>query len=145
MKGREKELLIAIEKVRRTSVLAKENLNTGVIYCITNQNDGKKYYGQTGSYRSVHGKTVKFGAKGRFEEHVRDVLKDRHQCTLHAAMKKYGIDAFDYEIVIVCDLSQLDDYEQFCITYNSTTSDSIGYNKVTTNIKNNRNNPDRTI
>jgi len=116
----------------------KENINTGVIYCITNKINNKKYVGQTASYITDHGKIKKHGLKGRFKDHCANALNEsRHfkNKKLYPEMKQYGIDNFEPEILAVCDSETLNIMENFyimkfkCIQngYNTTLN---GYGKM---------------
>ena len=81
----------------------EENENTGVIYCITNIVDGKKYIGQALSYIYKKGKTVKHGVEGRFKIHKHDALKGSESCPkLYNAMRNHGIDNFKTELIKIC-------------------------------------------
>jgi group I intron endonuclease len=58
------------------------------IYCITNVKNHKKYVGWT---------TAK-DPKRRWYGHVKN-SKEGSQCLIHKAMRKYGIDVFDFQVV----------------------------------------------
>jgi group I intron endonuclease len=89
----------------------------GVIYCITNKLNGKKYIGQT--TRTV---------KQRFAAHM--CSKGKNGCRLlNAAILKYGRDAFSVEIIDVAHSQrQLDSLEVAAIEQYRTMSRAIGYN-----------------
>ena len=94
----------------------KETPKTGIIYCIINVCTGKKYYGQTTSFRTNHGKLVKFGADGRFNEHILNAEKGSMQCPkLCNAIRKYGKDAFIVKRTLICDRNDLGDFETYYI------------------------------
>ena len=73
----------------------------GVIYKITNSNNGKMYIGQTSRC-----------AKRRFAVHM-CLSKSNHCYKLKNAVKKHGKQAFSYEIIDSADcLSELNQKEQ---------------------------------
>lgn len=114
-------------------ILDEETEKTGVIYCISNNVNDKKYYGQTRSYRIKHGKLKYFGMKGRFNEHISDALKNKEGCSkLYNAIRKHGKDAFTCDQVLICDVNNLDDYETFYIVSEDTVNS--GYNVITHNL-----------
>lgn len=79
-----------LELVEKTSEFAEETDNTGMIYCIVNTENDKRYYGQTGSYRTKHGKRIKFSVRMRFLEHINNATKNRDTTKLHKAILEYG-------------------------------------------------------
>lgn len=83
----------------------------GIIYKYTSPS-GKSYIGQT-----IYNKKIREGKEG----------KDYKECPLfYAAIKKYGINNFSYEILEECDNSLLDERERYYIKkYNSFLE---GYN-----------------
>jgi hypothetical protein len=104
-----------------------ETINTGVIYCITNSVNDKKYIGQAKSYIQDHGKTKRHGHIARFNEHINNAMKGKDSCPkLYAAIRKYGIAAFNTTLVTICDIGKLNEQETKYITeYNTVTN---GYN-----------------
>lgn len=77
----------------------------GYIYKITNNINGRVYIGQTiGTIEK------------RFNEHKRDAIKGC-QYALHRAMRKYGIDNFSVEEIEQCSTEELDDREQYWISF----------------------------
>ena len=124
-----KDLILTEEDL---DILDEETENTGVIYCITNTVNNKKYYGQTKSYRVKHGKIKYFGAKGRFNEHILDAQKNSEDCPkLYNAIRKYGKDAFTCEQVLICHEDNMSEYETYYIVSNNTVK--LGYNVITRN------------
>ena len=84
------------------------------IYKFTNKINGKIYIGQ-----SIH-------IEKRFQEHCQQA-KHSPKTIFHTALQKYGIENFLFEIIELCEDSQLDDKEQYYINkYNSLTPN--GYN-----------------
>lgn len=87
----------------------------GHIYLITNTKDNKKYVGQTLSHRKNHNKYRPFGYIGRFNDHVSEALCNtkKKQCTyLNNAIRLYGKDAFQVELITTCSKEQTDEYEE---------------------------------
>ena len=84
------------------------------IYMITNRANGKKYIGQT------------VDVQNRWNNH-RFASGD---CpALHGAIKKYGVDAFDFNVVEVCrSKAQADEAERTLIRRYHTRSYESGYN-----------------
>ena len=99
--------------------------NSGEIYMITDKINNKKYIGQTVCYLSSG---RKYGITGRWNHHVSDannyVDKGRHFCN---AIRKYGKNNFNLEILLICNLSMMDYYEKKCIKLYNTISPN-GYN-----------------
>ena len=118
----------------KLETLTEETENTGVVYRITNTENGKKYIGSTSSYRQYRGKQIKFGGLKRFEEHIHDALKDRKKTKFYDAIKEYGKDAFKYEQILICNKDNLNDYEIYYTILENTTNDDIGYNVIEGNI-----------
>lgn len=77
------------------------------IYCFTNKINGKKYVGQSKQLNR------------RYHMHITDALNPdkakRDTSIFHAAIRKYGIENFDYEILEECEISQLNEKEQYWI------------------------------
>lgn len=84
------------------------------IYKFTNKINGKVYIGQ-----SIH-------IERRFQEHCQQA-KHNPKTVFHNALQKYGVENFLFEIIELCEDSQLDDKEKYYINkYNSLTPN--GYN-----------------
>lgn len=107
----------------------QENMETGVIYLITNSVNDKKYVGQALSYIFKKGKIIRHGLKGRFENHVNDALKGNDKCPkLYKAMRDIGIAKFKIELIEVCPIAMMDIRENHYIEkHNSVTK---GYNTI---------------
>jgi len=82
------------------------------IYKITNKKTGKSYIGQSNDIER------------RFKEHQQKGASSR--IPLDVAIQKYGKDAFDYEIIEECTLSQLNEKEEYYIQLYDTKNN--GYN-----------------
>lgn len=98
-----------------------EHRQRNVIYLIRNRESGKSYVGQT--RETVH---------RRWQGHINKALADpgssySARTAISSAMRKHGIDAFDYSILEVCTPETLNEREAFWITSLGTMS-PVGYN-----------------
>jgi len=101
----------------------------GEIYKIINLVTGKSYIGQTRSHRLNHGKYRPFGHLGRFRDHIHEASSNKkNQCRyLNSSLLKHGVDNFKCELILTCDVEDLDSYEiQYISQYN--TKFPNGYN-----------------
>lgn len=77
------------------------------IYCFTNKLNGKKYVGQSKQLNR------------RYHLHISDALnqdKAKYDTSpFHAAIRKYGIENFNYEILEECKISELNEKEIYWI------------------------------
>ena len=80
------------------------------IYKITKKSNGKSYIGQSNDI------------KRRINEH-----QGKRDLAIDQAIQKYGIDAFDYEVLEECSLEELDEREKYWIQYFNTYK-GFGYN-----------------
>ena len=80
------------------------------IYKITKKDDGKSYIGQSNNIER------------RFKEH-----QYKKELAIDQAIQKYGKEAFEYEILEECKLSELDKKEKYWIKYYNTYK-GFGYN-----------------
>lgn len=80
------------------------------IYKITKKDNGKSYIGQSNDIER------------RFREHI---TKD--EIPIDKAISKYGSEAFTFEVLEECELSQLDEREVYWIAYYNTFK-GFGYN-----------------
>ena len=80
------------------------------IYKITKKSNGKSYIGQSNDIER------------RLIEH-----KYKTDIPVELAIQKYGIEAFDYEIIEECSLEQLDEREKYWIAHYNTFK-GFGYN-----------------
>ena len=89
------------------------------IYKITNKINGKFYIGQSNNIEK------------RWEEHRRAVnysQEHTYNYPLYRAIRKYGIENFDFSVLELCEISQLTIQEQYWINhYNSKVPN--GYNQ----------------
>ena len=90
----------------------------GEIYLITNTSQNKVYVGQTRSHRMNKDKYRPFGSIGRFKDHISEAINNtkKNQCSyLNNAIRKYGSDKFQVELLEKCDVNDLDKREQYYI------------------------------
>ncbi len=95
--------------------------NIGYIYCITNTINNEKYIGATT-------KTV----EKRYKQHLNYAKNDRNNgCTcIKNAIQEYGEEHFTVETLLICNIKQLDFYENnFINLYNTIVPN--GYNLKT--------------
>lgn len=87
-----------------------------IIYKATNKINGMSYIGQT-----------IYNLKIRKSKHEWDALNNVGNMYFVRALKKYGIDNFDWNIIAECDdMKELDKLEIYCIDYYDTYNN--GYN-----------------
>ena len=102
----------------------------GEIYKITNIITNKMYIGQTRSHYLNKGKYRPFGHIGRFKSHIsesKNICKLNACRYLNSAFNKYGIENFVCELIVNCEISELDNYEKKYI-YELNTRFPNGYN-----------------
>lgn len=92
-------------------------MTLGIIYCYTNKINGKKYIGQT--IREPERKMA----------HKHAALKTKSNMIFHKAIRKYGWENFDYEVLIECNETELTAAEAMYITEMSTLQPK-GYNQL---------------
>lgn len=94
------------------------NVEVG-IYKITNLINGKIYIGQS---RNI---------KKRWQNHkcaAHNPNNKAYNYPLYRAMRKYGIENFDFSILENCQINQLNEREKYWITYYSSDNGNYGYN-----------------
>jgi len=84
------------------------------IYKITNLINGKVYIGQSSNIER------------RFREHKSNSTSEH----LRASIQLYGIDNFDFSILEITDIDDLDDRERYWIQYYSSNDPEHGYNST---------------
>lgn len=84
------------------------------IYKITNKVNGKCYIGQ-----SIH-------IQDRWKTHINEAKGNRKNSILYLAMRKYGIENFDFEVIEECTKEKLNEREIYWISYYD--SFNKGYN-----------------
>lgn len=83
------------------------------IYKITNKQNNKVYIGQ-----SIH-------IERRWQEHLNNVSSLRNSA-IYQAMRKYGVENFNFEIIEICKELELDEKEKYWIQYYDSYNN--GYN-----------------
>ena len=87
------------------------------IYCIENMIDNKKYIGQS------------CDIKRRFIEHKSHLNNNNHNNKhLQFAWNKFGENNFEFYIIELCEIQNLDDKETYYINMFNTQESSYGYN-----------------
>ncbi len=101
-----------------------EDINKGEIYIVKNILNNKIYIGQTKCIISGR----KYGGKTRWQVHKYRAFKYKNDCNIfYNAIRKYGIENFQMNILIKCNIDELDFYEKKYIKeYNSLYPN--GYN-----------------
>lgn len=103
---------------------------TGIIYCYTNTETGKRYVGQTISPKDRHKQHITYS--GEIYPHT-----SQRECytPFHCAIRKYGYDKFKYDVLelVVCEhehelKSLLDAYERIYIYEFDSLLKGHGYN-----------------
>lgn len=94
-------------------------MKSGIIYCITNKINGKKYIGKT-----------MLSIEERWKQHLRDGKKEFVQKRpLYSAFKKYGSENFEIQLLEEVPANILNERECYWITTLDTYSN--GYNATT--------------
>jgi group I intron endonuclease len=85
----------------------------GEIYKITNVVNNKCYVGQTRSHRLNRNKYRPFGYIGRFNDHISEArVQKKAGCRyLNNALLKYGVENFKCDLIVTCEIAELDNYE----------------------------------
>lgn len=86
------------------------------IYCFTNNKNEKKYIGQS---RNI---------PQRIRDHVRDAFVNKVDFYFYRALRKHGVESFDFEILETCLIEELDEREAHYI-FAFDTLDK-GYNMI---------------
>jgi len=104
------------EKYLKKTLLDPANI-LGEIYMITNLMTEKVYIGQTRTHYRDGNKYTPAGYNHRFDNHKQEARSCKgNQCQyLNNAIRKYGEDMFTVELVVRCELSDLDRLEIYYI------------------------------
>lgn len=101
-------------------------MNLGEIYCLTSPSN-KKYIGQCVKIL-CNGKI--WGHINRWNQHIIDSKNGKDNCRLlNNAIRKYNPDNFKIEVLQLCEIEDLDYYENFYIEKLNTMSPN-GYNLI---------------
>ena len=88
------------------------------IYCIENLINGKKYVGQSTNI------------DGRRRQHLSHLRRGMHRNEhLQSAWDKYGESNFEFSIIELCDIANIDELERFYIDKYNLMDDKYGYNR----------------
>ncbi len=91
-------------------------MGRGIIYLITNKENGHKYVGQT---------TQPMNRK--WQQHIQEANRMSSK-PVHCAMRKYGNHRFTIQEIDECDESLLNEREEYWIKYYNTFESAEGYN-----------------
>lgn len=91
-------------------------MSRGIIYLITNKENGHKYVGQTTQ-----------GMNKRWQQHIQEAIRMSDK-PLHRAMRKYGNHRFNIQEIDECDESLLNEKEEYWIKHYNTSNSAEGYN-----------------
>lgn len=91
-------------------------MSQGIIYLITNKLNGHKYVGQTTQSMNK-----------RWAAHIQESRRMSSK-PLHRAFRKYGVDKFAIKQIDECDVSILNEREQYWIQHYNTFESAEGYN-----------------
>jgi len=86
------------------------------IYSILNTVNYKVYIGQTGV------------PKNRWSAHKCEAKSKRLHYPIHRAIRKYGVDSFQFSIIEICDDNEVDELEKFWIKEFDSRNSDMGYN-----------------
>lgn len=89
------------------------------IYKIVNKINGKIYVGQS------------VDIEKRWGEHRYNIQYHYKKNHLYKAIRKYGLDNFEFSVIVECDECMLDEFEIGIIKLHDTTNPDKGYNKMT--------------
>lgn len=109
----------------------QQTIITGQIYLITNKITRLEYVGQVRSHYKSKNSYKVAGYLIRWKAHVREAHSQyKWQCVkLNRAIRKYGADNFEVELLYTCNVEDLDYYEIYFI--DKLDSYKYGYNLTT--------------
>lgn len=99
------------------------------IYKIINYTTGKIYVGQAVSHILNHKKYRPYGCEGRFRCHISEAFSSKKNQShyLNNAIRKYGVDDFNVELIECCNICDANDREIYYIKQNNSLYPN-GYN-----------------
>lgn len=111
--------------------LSDEHRIYSQIYVITCIITNKQYVGQANSHKKNNNKYRFHGYLGRFNSHISEAIthtKITGGCTyLNSAIRKYGKESFNVELIMNCSLDDADEFEiKYIAEYNTMSPN--GYN-----------------
>lgn len=86
------------------------------IYKFTNKYNRKVYIGKANDIYS------------RYKEHLYNIKRKRIKSYFVNALRKYGKEGFDFEVIMECPKQNLDYWEKFYIKYYCSNNPQFGYN-----------------
>lgn len=100
----------------------------GHIYLITNKINNKKYCGQTRSHYVNHNSWKEAGYLKRFQAHLHEAFGSYkyESAKLNRAIRKYGAESFNVELILECHPNEIDQWERYYIKEYDTLNN--GYN-----------------
>jgi group I intron endonuclease len=89
------------------------------IYRIINLVNNKIYVGQAVSHILNHRRYRPYGREGRFRSHISEAFSNKKNQShyLNNAIRKYGVDNFNVELIEYCLLENSDDREKYYINH----------------------------
>ena len=110
-------------------ILETNNLIGGLIYIIINSITNKYYIGQTRTHRLNKKKFRPSGVIKRYKDHINEALhKKKTACSyLNQSIRKYGEDKFSVHLIHLCNVDELDQWEQYYIKHTNSIYPN-GYN-----------------
>jgi hypothetical protein len=114
----------------------KESFDTGIVYQIKNEKNGKIYIGKAHSFikhKNTKSGYIKYGAEGRFKRHISNALSNNIKLNkdcplLYNAIREYGIENWTCSILKICDKKNLKKIENGFINSKLSYLPEIGYN-----------------
>jgi hypothetical protein len=99
------------------------------IYKIINHSTGKIYVGQAVSHILNHKRYRPYGCEGRFRCHISEAFSSKKNQShyLNNAIRKYGVDDFNVELIECCSIADANDREIHFIKENNSLYPN-GYN-----------------
>lgn len=100
----------------------------GHIYLITNITNNKKYCGQARSHYINHNSWIEAGYLKRWQGHINEAFSTYkyESAKLNRAIRKYGIESFNVELILECHPNEIDQWEKHYIKEYDTLKN--GYN-----------------
>lgn len=118
------------QSVSEESDVKQETNDTGVIYKITNKQNGKFYIGRAFSYvKNGNQPLRKHSGQDRFYKHYMAAQNNSNDCPIfYAALKNTNMDDWTVETIAICSKKHLKEYETRCIKNMKSYLPEIGYN-----------------